>query len=101
MARQEYRHLYNSKRWRELRQAVFIRDLYECQSCGKACSTNPNHHHSAVCDHIKRHKGDPRLFFDPDNLQTLGSSCHNSHKQSLEKGGKGKPTIGLDGWPVN
>jgi 5-methylcytosine-specific restriction endonuclease McrA len=53
---------------------------------------------ASVCDHIEPHKGDPGLFWDTSNIQTLCKSCHDSLKQSMEKRGYDK-TIELDGWP--
>lgn len=35
------------------------------------------HNPSAVADHIKDHKGDYALFFDPLNLQGLCKPCHD------------------------
>lgn len=53
-----------------------------------------------VADHIKEHKGDPVLFWDEDNLQSLCKRHHDSDKQSFEKGGT--PTVRVDagGWPI-
>lgn len=54
---------------------------------------------ATTVDHIKPHKGDERLFFDPDNLQSLCKCCHDSAKQREEHG---RPIIavGEDGWPI-
>lgn len=41
---------------------------------------------ATVIDHIVPHKGDPELFFDPDNLQSLCKSHHDSTKQREELG---------------
>ena len=32
---------------------------------------------ATVVDHIKPHRGDPKLFWDPDNWQTLCKRCHD------------------------
>lgn len=50
-------------------------------------------------DHIKPHKGDETLFWDPDNLQSLCASCHNRHKQREERG-TARLAIGIDGYPI-
>lgn len=42
---------------------------------------------ATVADHITPHRGDPALFEGP--LQSLCTDCHNSVKQSIEKGGAG------------
>lgn len=39
-------------------------------------------------DHIHPHNGDPVLFFDRDNLQSLCHACH-SRKTAAEDGGFG------------
>lgn len=70
--------------------------------CGEPVSRDLTHPHSAVADHIKPHKGDIELFFDINNVQTLGAvPCHNSDKQRIEKGGRARPKIGIDGWPLS
>lgn len=40
-----------------------------------------------VADHIVPHRNDPVLFAGP--LMSLCAECHNSVKQSIEKGGDG------------
>jgi 5-methylcytosine-specific restriction protein A len=73
---------YNLKRWRDLRQHIFRRDLYTCQ-CG--CGLMQGNTSLLVCDHIKPHRGDERLFWEETNLQTLLKSRHDSAKQSAEQ----------------
>lgn len=54
-----------------------------------------------VVDHIIPHKGDPVLMWDSEhNWQSLCAEHHSSDKQRLEKSGKTRQTIGLDGWPI-
>lgn len=84
--KQPWNNLYNLKAWKLLRLEVFIRDQYICKICGKVAHTNHKHPHAAIADHIVPHKGDKALFFDIDNIQTVGKSCHDSIKQSMEKG---------------
>ncbi|MDE2468229.1 MAG: HNH endonuclease, partial [Bradyrhizobium sp.] len=64
---------YKLKRWRVMRLTIFLRDLYTCRKCGVA---EPNTS-LLVCDHVKPHRGDARLFWDPSNLQTLCKPCHD------------------------
>lgn len=78
--------------------AVFNRDGYRCQTCGKLCRGRGPH--SPVCDHVVPHKGDEALFFDPHNLQTLCKSCHDGDKQRQEVRGF-SAEIGPDGYPVD
>lgn len=71
---------YGTARWQALRHKVFLRDTYQCQraECGSV-TANP------VCDHIKPHRGDERLFWDEANLQTLCKPCHDTIKQAEEQ----------------
>lgn len=75
-----WRAWYKTARWQELRLKVFGRDLYTCQM--KGCGRVTAH---PVCDHIKPHRGDERLFWDEANLQTLCPTCHDTIKQSEEQ----------------
>ncbi|WP_245294412.1 hypothetical protein [Rhizobium aegyptiacum] len=52
-----------------------------------------------VVDHKRRHQGDPELFFDATNLQSLCKHHHDSAKQMMERGKK-VVTYGLDGYPI-
>lgn len=72
---------YSLKRWKDLRWSVLVRDLFTCKMCG-TLQPDPS---DLVADHIKRHRGNPHLFWDPKNLQTLCAwPCHNQHKQAQE-----------------
>jgi len=57
-----------------------------CKSQGKITAAN-------IVDHMKPHRGDPVLFFDFDNTQSLCKRCHDSHKQRAEKSGR---VVGCD-----
>lgn len=62
---------YCSKRWKDLRRAV-IREQPFCVSCyprGLRVITEE-------IDHIRKHGGDPALFWDRANLQGLCTPCH-------------------------
>lgn len=43
---------------------------------------------ATVVDHIEPHRGRVESFFDEGNLQSLCRTCHDSHKQRLEKSGR-------------
>lgn len=87
-----WRSWYWSKEWRGTRKAEYTdgvrfkilrRDHFTCQMCGKI-GTNLA---ELVVDHCKPHRGNPALFWDEDNLQTLCKSpCHDKHKQKQEQG---------------
>lgn len=82
--RSDYNKWYKTKRWQKLRAQHLAANPY----C--VC---PHHRGKYVpgdvVDHIKPHKGDSRMFWDKDNLQTLTKRCHDKYKQSEERGGHG------------
>ena len=93
----EYQKWYKLKRWKTLRLAQLAKEPY-CQCAhhqGQKIKAN-------VVDHIKPHKGDSKLFWNPSNLQSMLKVCHDKFKQSQEKGGKGFDQ-GCDeqGYPLN
>ena len=82
-------------RWQRAR-ATFLRHnplCVRCDSQGRIAE-------ATVVDHRVPHRGDPALFWDPGNWQALCASCHNGAKQALERTGKVRPRIGLDGFPI-
>lgn len=83
-----WRAWYKTARWRVLRQEVLHRDRYTCQwpGCGRVLGAKHPAPDSPVVDHKRPHRGDERLFWSRDNLQTLCKSpCHDKHKQALEQ----------------
>lgn len=52
-----------------------------------------------MCDHIEPHKGDPEKFWNGP-FQSLCKAHHDSDKQVLEKSGRRKVQIGVDGYPI-
>jgi 5-methylcytosine-specific restriction protein A len=90
-----YRHLYKTAAWQWLRkQHLEAHPL--CAMCEKIGHVTA----AEVVDHIKPHKGDRILFFDPANLSSLCKWHHDSVKQAEEKRGYSNE-IGLDGRPVD
>ena len=67
-----YHNLYYSRRWRMLRAEQLIAEPF-CRECGRRGIRT----RAEDIDHIKPHKGNKRLFFDPSNLQSLCHSCHS------------------------
>ena len=82
MAKSDWHHLYDTKRWKALRlYRLGIEPL--CRYCKQADKLTP----ACVVDHVKPHKGDVDLFFDLDNTQALCKPCHDSTKQKQEHNG--------------
>ena len=78
----------HTARWQRLRRRVLERDGWICQQTGVmlvAGRTAPN---AAVVDHIIPHRGNPALFWDENNLQSVSKAWHDSKKQSMEKTGR-------------
>jgi 5-methylcytosine-specific restriction enzyme A len=72
------------RRWERMR-IDFLRQHPLCVLClAKGITTAAN-----VVDHIVPHRGDRKLFDDPNNLQSLCKPCHDS-KTALEDGGMGR-----------
>jgi 5-methylcytosine-specific restriction protein A len=68
-------HLYNSKRWKLLRDAVRVEQPF-CQEPG--CRRLTDH-----VDHIVPHRGDVELFYQKTNLQGL---CVEHHGAKTKRG---------------
>lgn len=80
-----WRKWYNTTRWERLRQQVFVRDGYVCQRSGVLCIGKYPAPNSPVANHKVPHKGDPRLFWDIDNLETVAKEVHDGLIQSEER----------------
>lgn len=99
-----YRHLYLDKRWRGphgIRRQALRRDLYTCQRCGCIVIEGNRHHpRAAVVNHKTPHKGDPVLFFDLANTETVCKQDHDTLIQREEARGY-KIGADLDGRPLD
>lgn len=93
-AKLAYGGLYSTKEWKALRKS-WLRFNCWCVYCQQIGIRRK----ATILDHIRPHRGNRALFLDRSNLQSLCKACHDQHKQRLEKSGKLKPAIGLDGWP--
>ena len=84
---EHWRKWYSLARWKRLRLKVLLRDVYTCQmpSCGRLEPDTSQ----LVADHRLPHRGDPALFWDEGNVQTLCKPCHDSLKQAQERRGAG------------
>lgn len=81
-----WRTWYTTARWRKLRVYVLRRDLYTCQRTGVLLTGKHPAPNSPVVDHKKPHRGDPDLFWDPENLMAVSKAYHDSEKQRQEQG---------------
>ncbi len=91
----EYRRLYKSARWRMLR----IHQLAAHPLCQR-CSTDDHPVPATVVHHTVEHKGDLALFFDPENVESVCSPCHDGPIQQTEKLGFSLE-VGADGFPTD
>lgn len=82
-------------RWQRRREN-FLREHPLCCFCWKIKRVVA----AMVVDHIIPHRGDPELFWDESNWQSLCSACHNSVKQAEEKRGYSN-AVGANGWPID
>lgn len=80
-----WRKWYRTERWRKLRQVILLRDAYVCQRTGILCIGRYPASNSPVIDHIEPHRGEERLFWDENNLQTVSKAYHDSEKQAAER----------------
>jgi 5-methylcytosine-specific restriction protein A len=89
----QYRLWYRSRQWRALRAAQLRREPHcrFCRAMGRATF-------ATIVDHASPHRGDIRLFFDPENLVSLCKPHHDATKQRHEHGRR-TTIINADGWP--
>lgn len=80
----EFRKWYKTERWQSLRQRVLLRDMFICQKTGVMLIGAHPAPNSPVVDHIRPHRGNPDLFWDENNLQSVSKKWHDSIKQAIE-----------------
>jgi len=80
-----WRAWYRTKRWRDLRIAVFARDAFRCQRTGQLVMGKYPAPGSPVANHKRPHRGDPVLFWDMSNIETVAKSVHDSIIQAEEQ----------------
>jgi len=65
--------------WRKARSAYLAKHSF-CAMCAAQGVTIP----ATVVDHIRPHRGNKALFWDPNNWQPLCAPHHNGAKQSQD-----------------
>lgn len=81
-----WRKWYYTRRWKKLREEVLKRDLFTCQKTGIICTGKHPAEDSPVVDHKTPHRGNPVLFWDMNNLETVSKVYHDREKQKAERG---------------
>ena len=81
----DWRAWYGTKRWRDLKTAAHVRDRYVCQRTGELCVGRYPAPNSPVANHKIPHRGDPALFWDIDNIETVMKSVHDGEIQREEQ----------------
>lgn len=89
-----YPHLYG-RRWRKARRQ-YLAEHPLCAMCDEQGDIGA----AVELDHIKKHNGDPVLFWDVNNWQGLCRFHHRSVKAEMERSGKVRGTR-LDGTPLD
>lgn len=88
MTEQEVKQIYNSSKWKQVREWILRRDRYECQDCiarlRKASEENKRLYgeeakirRATEVHHIKELRAYPGKAFDEENLISLCTQCHN------------------------
>ena len=93
--KQHWRRWYSLAIWKRRRAAQLARDplCRMCDAAGRATA-------ATVADHVTPHRGDWTLFVSGE-LMSLCGPCHDSAKQSQERGGQPRRVVGVDGLPIN
>lgn len=71
------RRWYRTPKWKALRAQILREQAYRCADCHQIVL------HLEV-DHVVKHDGDPRQFWNRANLQALCRTCHQRKTQRGE-----------------
>ena len=83
-----WRAWYKTSRWQRIRAAQLAVQP-TCEMCKSRGIDRP----ATVCNHVRRHHGDPALFWSGP-FNSLCKNCHDSDQQRIEGGNN------ADGWPA-
>jgi len=87
-AEQPCRKWYGTARWKKLALKIKRRDSWTCQQTGALLIGKYPAPNSAAVDHKIPHHGNPVLFWDETNLQTVSKEYHDKDKQAAERRGQ-------------
>lgn len=79
-----WRKWYGTARWQRLKERVHLRDGYICQRSGVICAGKGQDWNAPVANHKVAHRGDPTLFWDENNIETVTKRVHDSEIQAEE-----------------
>lgn len=91
---------YKSREWKALRLKCLQRDGHRCVKCG----ADVRRLGASRVDHIETVKARPELAMVLSNLRTLCVACdakRHSEKGGHNRSGPPRPTIGVDGFPID
>jgi 5-methylcytosine-specific restriction endonuclease McrA len=69
-------HPFSTRRGREFRNAILIRDMWTCTMCGSLLTQGRTDPRSAVVDHIRPIDLRPDLTWDEGNCRAICRDCH-------------------------
>lgn len=79
----DWHRFYDKKIWKEkLRPAQLLKEPY-CRECAR----EGHRVRATTVDHIKPHRGNWKLFTDPNNLQSLCKRHHDKKTQAEQRDG--------------
>jgi 5-methylcytosine-specific restriction endonuclease McrA len=87
--------MYSTPEWAQLRDNQLARDPLCCR-----CSTDVRPVAATVANHKIPHKGDRKLFRDPNNLESVCAPCHDGPIQREERLGF-STQVDPGGWPID
>jgi 5-methylcytosine-specific restriction enzyme A len=71
------RRWYRTPQWKALRARILRDQAYQCAACHQVMA-------ALEIDHIVKHEGNPRQFWNRANLQALCRQCHSRKTQRGE-----------------
>lgn len=75
----KYTDLYATREWKELRKKVIEQHPY-CAECGSKFGLQVHHNYASGVDYSS-----PDMFFNPDALEVLCTSCHSKETDRRRK----------------